>query len=230
VARKYPDIQVEGFDISAPMIEYAQSKVDQDQISNLSFTLRDATQIPWPYNDGSFDLVNMSLIYAFTTCELWPQLIKEAYRILSPGGFLRVIQEDANITTNSPAMERLHQLGALALYRAGKSFYPNKLGVIPRLPGMFKRAGFQIVSQRRIIVDISAGTEGHIVAYEDYKILLRLLHPFLMKWGKAKAKEVDELYEQFLQEIQQGIPSEEGYLDPFVGSWDFYSIFGQKPA
>jgi hypothetical protein len=134
------------------------------------------------------------------------------------------------ITTNSPAMERLHQLGALALYRAGKSFYPNKLGVIPRLPGMFKRAGFQIVSQRRIIVDISAGTEGHIVAYEDYKILLRLLHPFFVKWGKAKAKEVDELYEQFLQEIQQGIPSEEGYLDPFVGSWDFYSIFGQKPA
>lgn len=61
---------------------------------------------------------------------------------------MRLIQEDANILTNSPALHEYHLLGSLALYREGAGYYTDQLGVIPRLPAMFKNAGFQILATK----------------------------------------------------------------------------------
>jgi ubiquinone/menaquinone biosynthesis C-methylase UbiE len=228
VARQHPGITVVGMDISQRMIQFAQAKAYQDQINNITFEQADATKLPLHYADASFDFINMSLIYAFMTRTLWPLLIKECYRILRPGGALRVIQEDANVKTNSPAMDQYHRLGSLALYKAGQGYYPHQLGVIPRLRGMFKQAGFTQLSQRHYIIDISQGTEGYPLAYEDYKILLGLLRPFLVKWGVATAAEADACYQQFLKEIKYGIENEDGSHDDFVAFWHFSSVYGVK--
>jgi ubiquinone/menaquinone biosynthesis C-methylase UbiE len=228
VARLHPGIHVVGMDISKRMIAFAQSKAYQDNISNITFDLGDATKLPLPYPDESFDLVNMSLIYAFMTRQLWPNLIKDCFRLLKPGGFLRIIQEDANIKTNSPAMDEYHRLGSLALYKAGQGYYPHQLGVIPRLQGMYRRAGFEVLSQRHYIVDVSQGTEGYFLAYDDYKVLLGLLRPFLVKWGVATEAEADACYFQFLKEMKHGIQLEDGSIDAYVGFWHFSSVFGMK--
>lgn len=227
VARMHPSIEVKGMDLSQRMINFASAKAMQDGVENITFEVADATKLPLPYEDNSFTLVNASLIYAFMTRELWPRFIKDCWRILAPGGFLRVIQEDANIMCNSPAMHQYHVLGSQALQRSGASFYSDQLGVIPRLPGMFERAGFQIQSQRHHIIDVSHGTEGYQLAYEDYKILLANLRPFLVKWGVATPEEANACYQQFLHEMKNGISIDEG-IDPFRGWWHFYSIFGQK--
>jgi ubiquinone/menaquinone biosynthesis C-methylase UbiE len=228
VAREHPDIQVVGIDISKPMIDFAQAKAYQDQLENLTFKQRDATQLPLPYEEGSFDFVNMSLIYAFMTRELWPHLIKDCYRMLASGGFLRVIQEDAHLITNSPAMAEYHRLGSLALYKAGQGYYPDYLGVIPRLRGMFEAARFQVLSQRHYIIDISHGTEGYRIIYEDYKILLGLLRPFLVRWHVATAAEADILYARCLDEMQHGIQTEQGEREKYTAFWHFSSVFGKK--
>ena len=230
VARHHPDTQVLGFDISKRMIDFAQSRAYQDNIHNVRFELGDATKLPLPYDNASFDLINMSLIYAFMTRQLWPELIKDCFRLLKPGGVLRVIQEDANVKTNSPAMDKYHRLGSLALYKAGQGYYPHQLGVIPRLQGMFRRAGFEVLSQRHYIVNISKGTEGYAVAYDDYKILLGALRLFLIKWGVATKEEADECYYQYLEETKHGIKIEDGGFDDFVGFWHFSSVFGVKNA
>jgi ubiquinone/menaquinone biosynthesis C-methylase UbiE len=228
VARQHPDIQVVGMDISKPMIDFAQAKAYQDQLETLAFELRDATQLPLPYEEGAFDLVNASLIYAFMTRDLWPRLIKDCARVLSLGGFLRVIQEDAHLITNSPAMAEYHRLGSLALYKAGQSYYPDYLGVIPRLRGMFEAAGIQVVTQRHYIIDVSNGTEGYRIAYEDYKVLLGLLRPFLVKWQVATVAEADALYERCLKEMQHGIQTEQGEMEKYTAFWHFSSVFGKK--
>jgi ubiquinone/menaquinone biosynthesis C-methylase UbiE len=97
VARKQPQLSIRGLDLSKRMINFASAKAHQDTLENVTFEVGDATHFPLPYADHSFDLVNASLIYAFMTRDLWPQLIQECWRILTPGGFLRIIQEDANI-------------------------------------------------------------------------------------------------------------------------------------
>ena len=227
VARKNRHIEINGFDLSERMINFASAKAYQDKLENVSFKVGDATRLPLPYADQSFDLINASLIYAFMTRQLWSQLIKDCWRLLRPGGFLRIIQEDANIICNSPAMHQYHVLGSLALQRAGASFYSDQLGVIPRLPGMFERANFTIRSQKHHIIDVSHGTEGYRLAYEDYRILLANLRPFLVKWGTATELEADACYQQFLKEMRYGIVTDEG-TEKFVGFWHFYSIFGQK--
>jgi ubiquinone/menaquinone biosynthesis C-methylase UbiE len=227
VARKQPQIAICGIDLSKRMINFASAKAHQDALENITFEVGDATQFPLPYANHSFDLINASLIYAFMTRDLWPQLIQECWRLLSPGGFLRIIQEDANIMTNSSAMHQYHNLGSLALQRAGASFYSDQLGIIPRLPGMFERAHFQIQAQKHHIIDVSHGTEGYRLAYEDYRILLANLRPFLVKWGVATEQEANACYQQFLKEMRSGIVTDQG-VEKFVGFWHFYSIFGQK--
>jgi ubiquinone/menaquinone biosynthesis C-methylase UbiE len=230
VARAFPHLKVIGMDISQRMIDFAQARVYQDQIENLHFEVGDATHLPLMYEEHSFDLINASLIYGFMTRELWPKLIEECYRLLKPGGFLRIIQEDADLKTNSPGLDEYHRRGAFALYQAGQGFYPHRLGVIPRLPGMFEKAGFVNLTQRHMIVDLSRGSEGYQVAYEDYKTLLSLLRPFLVKWeALASIEEANALYERTMQEMSQGIMLSDGRIDPFVGFWHFSSIFGQKP-
>jgi ubiquinone/menaquinone biosynthesis C-methylase UbiE len=228
IARTHPAIKVTGMDISQRMITFAQARVHRDRLENMSFEVGDATQFPLPYADQSFDLINACLIYAFMSRQSWPKLIEECYRLLRPGGYLRIIQEDANVSTNSPGLDEYHRRGALALYKAGQGFYPHRLGVIPRLPGMFERAGFEHLSQRHYVVNISHGTEGHQVSYEDYKILLALLQPFLVKWQVATEKEADHIYQQAMQEMLEGIPMADTSVDRFVGFWHFSSVFGQK--
>jgi SAM-dependent methyltransferase len=217
-------------DLSQRMIDFASARAHQDRLDNLTFERADATHLPLPYEEASFDLINCSLIYAFMTRELWPKLIRDCFRLLKPGGFLRIIQEDANISTNSVGLDTYHRLGSLALYNAGQSFYPHRLGVIPRLRGMFERAGLVLLSQRHYIVDISSGSEGHLLAYEDYKTLLALLRPFLVKWRVATLEEANAVYEQAIQEMREGIVLEDGSHDPFVAFWHFSSVFGQKPS
>lgn len=228
VARKHPSVEVRGMDLSQRMIDFASAKALQDGVDNVSFEVADATKLPLPYKDNSFDLVNASLIYAFMTRELWPRFIKDCWRIVRPGGYVRVIQEDANIVTNSPAMHQYHVLGSLALQRAGSSFYGDQLGVNPRLPGMFERAGFTIRSEKHHIIDVSYGTEGYRVALEDYRILLASLRSFLVKWGVATAEEANDCYQTFLHEMRNGIDIGGGIIDPFRGWWHFYSIFGER--
>ena len=123
LAKKDQHLHVLGMDLSQRMINFAAAKAVQDGVENVSFEVGDATHMPLPYADGSFDLINASLMYAFMTRDLWPKLIQDCWRLLRPGGSLRIIQEDANIMTNSPAMHQYHVLGSLALQRAGVSFY-----------------------------------------------------------------------------------------------------------
>lgn len=99
----------------------------------------------------------------------------------------------------------------------------------PRLPGMFERAGFMNLTQRHMIVDLSRDSEGYHLACEDYKTLLSLLRPFLVKWGAvATMEEANALYDRTMQEMSQGIVLPDGCIDVFVGFWHFSSIFGQK--
>src|SRR5690349_5133064 len=52
-----PEAEVEGFDASRPMVDYANARAHSQRLSNVSFGVMDITR-PFELPDTSFDVVN----------------------------------------------------------------------------------------------------------------------------------------------------------------------------
>jgi ubiquinone/menaquinone biosynthesis C-methylase UbiE len=75
LARRFPNAQVTGVDISRAMIEQARGKTPPELRTRLRFEAGDAASLP--YDSGQFDLV----------CQLnMPLFADEMTRVLAPGG------------------------------------------------------------------------------------------------------------------------------------------------
>jgi len=68
--------------------------------------MEDATQA-WTFPDNSFDYVHIR--YLFGSIVDWERLMREAYRVLKPGGYVetfeadaRIFSDDGSVAENSP--------------------------------------------------------------------------------------------------------------------------------
>ena len=52
------------------------------------------------------------------------------------------------------------------------------------------------------VLDYSFGTKAHVGAYHDYRLMFKLLEPFLLKTGVTTAEAFTSLYEQAILEMQ----------------------------
>ncbi len=80
-----------GIDYSKVAVEEARKK-NESQIKQGLCEIRKGDVCSLPFKDGSFDLVS-----AIETIYFWPnplQALKEAHRVLKPGGYIIVINED----------------------------------------------------------------------------------------------------------------------------------------
>jgi SAM-dependent methyltransferase len=77
LARRFPEAEIVGADLSRPMVEEAQSHLTEDLRSRVRFEVADASKLP--YEDGSFDLVGLSNMIPF---------FDELERVVAPGGRL----------------------------------------------------------------------------------------------------------------------------------------------
>lgn len=84
----HPQAEVHGIDLSAPMVRYAHVRAMQ-QGADVHFHQMNAAQLDFP--DNHFDMVLAMLIYHETPVEVARQSLKEALRVLRPGGTLTVL-------------------------------------------------------------------------------------------------------------------------------------------
>ncbi len=85
IARRFPDMQVEGIDLSEDMIRLAREHTKHEQLEErVHFVTGNVGKMP--YADDSFDLV-VSTISLHHWDEL-EQPLRELYRVLRPGGRL----------------------------------------------------------------------------------------------------------------------------------------------
>ena len=84
-ARAYPDAEVTGIDVSAPVLRYAHARA-QAQNVKATFAQMDATKLDFP--DASFDVVFSSMFLHELPLKNIKKFIQEAYRVLKPGGLL----------------------------------------------------------------------------------------------------------------------------------------------
>jgi SAM-dependent methyltransferase len=63
IARRFPEAEVVGADLSAPMIAEARAKLDEADRARVRFEVADASRLP--YDEGAFDLVSLQNMIPF---------------------------------------------------------------------------------------------------------------------------------------------------------------------
>ncbi|HLI09229.1 MAG TPA: methyltransferase domain-containing protein [Ktedonobacteraceae bacterium] len=219
MAFAYPDKEVVGIDISQQMIDYARAQAGVQRLNNTRFLVMDATQ-PLDFPDSSFDLVNARTL-AFLPPSLWPKLMQEYFRLLRPGGVIRLTESEWGFT-NSPAYERLNGWFCHAMKLAGQSFSPDGRisGITPMLGGFLRDVGCINIQQVASVVDFSFGAEAYESEFHNKGSLFKLIQPFIRKWEGVSQEELDSVYEQLLIEMR---------LENFRAIQFMLTAWGEKP-
>lgn len=215
VALAHPDVQIEGFDISQVMIEFARQRAQVMGLHNSSFQVIDARS-PLPFADGSFDLVNARFVAAFLPKKEWPQVVKEYARITRSGGTIVLTELDifGPGNTNSQAVEALNDLCREAVSRAGLETQ------ITAVLGQFlQEAGCHNIQHKWHSLDFSMGTPSHQTIFINLQYAFKLVQPFLLKMVDTTQEHLDGLYEKGLREMMQ---------DDFHGYTHFLTIWGTR--
>lgn len=223
VAFTHPEMQVTGIDISRAVIQYAQAQARVRDLDNLTFRVMDATK-SLDFPDESFDMINARAMVGFMPNTLWPAFVQEAFRLLRPGGVLRLTDTDDMGFTNSAAQETLSRMGVLALERVGKTFAPaggRNAGLTPMLGRFLRGAGFVNIQREAHAIDFSASEPAHESMCRDIMVAGALAVPLLTKTKVASEAEIQELSQQATADM---------FADDFCGIWYLLSVWGRKPA
>jgi ubiquinone/menaquinone biosynthesis C-methylase UbiE len=219
LAFEHPEIEVTGIDISEQMIDYANTQAQVQVLENVKFRVMNALE-PLDFADGSFDLVNARFLAGVVSPASRPALLRECMRILRPGGVIR-LTEPENPITNSAAFSQFTDLLDKAFSIVGRTLAPGRTEVPNAyLYHLLREMGFQHLQYQAHAINFSANTDAHKGMYQDWMVALKLLQPFLIKVGVVTRKEVEDLYQQVLDEMQEG---------GFYAVWYLLTTWAEKP-
>jgi ubiquinone/menaquinone biosynthesis C-methylase UbiE len=220
LAMAHPEMEVEGFDISQTMIDYARAFAEVRKLTNLTFHVMDV-QKPLDFDDNSFDLVNSRFIN-FLPAAAWPKLMDELNRITRPSGVIRMTESEWWYFSNSPALGNLNAMLIRALKVQGDSFDKNGrfTGVLPMLGKFLRDIHFVNIQQKSHVIDYSFGSRAWEGFRQDARANFKLFQPFIIRMGAATQEELDQLYQQMLAEMAS---------ETFRGLMFPLTVWGEKP-
>jgi len=131
--RAHPEAEVVGLDGDPKILNIARLKVKK---AGLDIALNRGMAFELPYPDDSFDRVIFSLVFHHLTQENKVRTLKEAFRVLKPGGELHV----ADLGKPQNALMYVPSLIIRRLEEASD----NAKGLLPE---MFRNAGFDHVEE-----------------------------------------------------------------------------------
>ncbi len=219
VAFAYPEKEVVGIDISQGMIEYARVQAQVQELHNAMFKVMDASK-PLDFPDASFDLVNARFLN-FLPASVWPKLVQEYYRIIRPGGSIRLTESEWWYFTNSPAVETINTMIIRAIKAQGSYSHSGRFtGILPMLGKLLLDVGCMNVQHVPHVVDFSYGAEAYEGFRRDAAVAFKLFQPFIIKTGAGTREEVEQAYDQMIVEMLQ---------EDFRGLMLPLTVWGQKP-
>ena len=150
---------VTGLDSYASLVEVAKEKRRARHLSNLAFRHGDLTRGN-TFRDGTFDQVVIS-IHALYVHPAPDRLLREAYRVLKPGGHAVFVNHTRQIGQWSTLREIARRDGLGAALRGALWVLPNSIFEAARqrvgphywdedtFSGELRRAGFTVLEMRR---------------------------------------------------------------------------------
>jgi ubiquinone/menaquinone biosynthesis C-methylase UbiE len=94
LAIEYPDAEVIGVDVSAPMLRYGHARAVSLGVENVRFIQANAETIP--FDNDSFDWVQSTMFLHETSTKAINNIVREVYRILVPGGLMLHVEHAQN--------------------------------------------------------------------------------------------------------------------------------------
>jgi ubiquinone/menaquinone biosynthesis C-methylase UbiE len=222
VAFTHPEVHVTGIDISERMIEYAEAQAQIRGLTNAHFLVMDATQ-PLVFPDESFDFINARYMLGFLTADLWPLVLRDFWRLLRPGGLLRLTESETFGSSNSSSMEQFARLLTASFKKAGHSLAPQSRhnGIVPALPPLLRQIGFEDVKMNAHVLNYSYGMPAYKSITQDWEIGYKLAFNYFLETGVAASEaELRQLHAQMLEEFQR---------PDFCAYHDLLSTSAQKP-
>lgn len=153
--------RVEGLDPSEAMCSFAQARL-ADSCSPTSVKVGSADKLPYP--DGSFDAVVFSQVLLYVPDV--PGALKEARRVLRPGGRLLIMDTD----WDSLIVHTFDKARFARIFEACVSTFVHA-HLPPKLPGLLEEAGMPVTSVQTVAM-VSAGTcEGSFMGNWAFKVV-----------------------------------------------------------
>ncbi|GHO98388.1 hypothetical protein KSF_084360 [Reticulibacter mediterranei] len=216
-----PEAEIDGFDSSRPMVNYANARAQSQKLENASFGVMDITHrffLP----DTAFDLVNGRFLIGVLQREVWPSFLEECHRVLQPRGQLRLTEAAEFGQTTSEAVNQLLELNREALYQLGYGFaYLHGLNILPMLLSFFNQKKYQHIKTHAAALDYSAATDGWSDMYHNIDLIAYQMKPILVKLKLINEELFDTIHQQAMIALQS--PS-------FCGIVHITTIIGEKPT
>ena len=198
----YGQMQVVGVDSSPLMVAHANIQAQGRQLDNVRhFQIQDISN-KFTCADNSFDLISAQFLSKVLYKDSWPALMRECWRLLRPGGWLRLTEFEVG-ESNSPAHEELWSLFIRAMRIAGRSFAPHDrhLGIMCELEPLLFQTGFRDTRNLAHIINYSRGAELHEEWKRDFLMLARSAQAFLIKTGVSTQSYLEELQDRQQKEM-----------------------------
>ncbi|KAF0549288.1 S-adenosyl-L-methionine-dependent methyltransferase [Gigaspora margarita] len=192
MATNYPKAKFIGMDISPIQPEFIKPK-------NAEFIEANVLD-PLPFDNNTFDYIFQRILYVGIPGRNWPLVVNELVRVLKPGGYIELLENDFQYSIMGPATTRLIN-GILIMF--------DERGLDPTV--CYKLQGFleeheqlhNVHCEIKKCLDCEDGNKLCKLASENYTTALMTMKPKLMSIIQASSDEYDELVKQMGDELME---------------------------
>ncbi|CAO3655819.1 unnamed protein product [Mucor hiemalis] len=216
MAHDYPKCQIIGIDVVPPSEKEGWSLIPnknsipssagqtQQQKSNVQFQYGDILKPSLLFPDNHFDLVYQRDVATVLPSKMWPNLIREFYRTMKPGGKLQLVEYDLLFKRPGPVLTQVNEW-----YRSASA----TIGVDPDytqyLFDYMEDAGFVDIKEQIVDIPIGEWPSTELAKQHGYlyKEQMRALFKSMKRWWcteiKVSQQEYDRVCAEALEEFEE---------------------------